>query len=235
MALAGSLIGAWIGARLGADAIPQSRGLRPAGAGAALAVAAMLAFGLHTHSQGGVSASVTLHDVVSGPQRTAIVTAAMKPLDAAHGATWLTATAWQGGGLVVDRMREIRPGVYRSTKPLPLHGDYKALIRMHAGSSLTGLPLYAPADAAIPVAGVPAPRAFVRPFTSDHKLLQREAKTNDPAVTIGAYGIVLLFTLVLLGMLAWGLHRVRVTASPGGHASASQPRRQSVLATPPAA
>jgi hypothetical protein len=235
MALAGSLIGAWMGARLGADTIPQSRGLRPAGAGAALAVAAMLAFGLHTHAQSGVSAKVTLHDVVSGSDRTAIVTASMRPPNAADDATWLTATAWQGGGFVVDRMREIAPGVYRSTKALPLHGDYKALIRMHSGSSLTGLPVYAPADAAIPVAGVPAPRAFVRPFTSDHKLLQREAKTKDPAVTLGAYGVVLFFTLALLGMLAWGLHRVRMTASSGSHASAARPRRRSVLAAPPAA
>jgi hypothetical protein len=234
-ALAGSLIGAYIGARLGADEIPQVGGLRWAGLAGAVAMTAMIAVTLHTPSNTSASAKVTLHDVVSGPERTAIVTARMVPANAANGATWLTATSWQGGGLTVNRLKEIRPGVYQSTKPIPIHGDYKALIRMHAGDSLLGLPIYAPADDAIPVPGVAAPRAFVRPFTSDHKLLQREAKTRDPAVALGAYSVIGFCTLLLLAMLAWGLHRIRVTASPGGYQSASEASRSSVLATPPAA
>ncbi|MEJ7798680.1 MAG: hypothetical protein WKF42_09290 [Solirubrobacteraceae bacterium] len=234
-ALAGSLIGAWIGARLGADEIPDVRGLRAVALLAASTMAAIVAFGLQTPSQTGVSAKVTLRDVVSGARRTAIVTAEMSPPDAAAQASWLTATAWQGGGLVVDHLREVRPGVYQSTKPVPLHGEWKTLIRKHSGTSLTGLPVYAPADAAIPAPSVPAPREIVRPFVSDHKLLQREAKTNDPAVTYGAYGVVGLWTLLLLALLSWGLHRVRVTAAAGIHASAPRPRRPAMLATPPAA
>jgi hypothetical protein len=235
-ALAGSLIGAYIGARLGADDIPQVGGLRWAGLAGAIAMTALVAFGLHTPSEStGATAKVTLRDVVTGPQRTAIVTARMIPANAADGATWLTATSWQGGGLTVDRLKEIRAGVYRSTKPIPIHGDYKALIRMHSGNSIMGLAIYAPADDAIPAPEVPAPRAFVRPFISDHTLLQREAKTNDPSITAGAYGIIGLCTLLLLAMLAWGLHRIRVTASPDGYESSAESRRASVLATPPAA
>jgi hypothetical protein len=234
-ALAGSLIGAWIGARLGADDIPQVSGLRWAGVAGAVAMTAMVAYGLHTPSQVGAVAKVTLHDVDKGAERTAIVTARMIPPSAADGATWLTATAWQGGGLTVDRLREIRPGVYQSSKPIPIHGDYKALIRLHSGNSIAGLPIYAPADAAIPAPLVPAPRAFIRPFISDHTLLQREAKGNDPAIAVGAYGVIAFCTLVLLAMLAWGMHRIRATASPGGWRSASAPSSQSVLATPPAA
>jgi hypothetical protein len=235
-ALAGSLVGAYLGARLGADdGVPQG-GLRWAGLAGGLAMVAMIGFSLHTTVQPGVSAEVTLHDVAHGPDRSAIVTAKLSPPGAAKDATWLTATAWQGRGLVVDRLREIRPGVYRSTQPIPVHGSFKTLLRLHTGNALSGLPIYAPADDAIPVAGVAAPRAFVRPFTSDHKLLQREAKVRDPAVTLGAYAVVAFFTVLLLAMLAWGLHRIRVTASPGGHESASQTRRQApALATPPAA
>ncbi|MDX6681016.1 MAG: hypothetical protein QOG94_1055, partial [Solirubrobacteraceae bacterium] len=238
MALAGSLVGAWMGARLGADDVPQGAGgLRWAGLGGALAVAAMIAFGLYTPAQHGVSAKVTLTDVDGGPRRTAIVTARLDPPAAADDATWLTATAWQGGGLVVDRLREIRPGVYRSTKPVPLYGDWKTLIRMLDGSSLSGLPIYAPVDRAIPVAGVAAPRSFDRPFVSDHKLLQREAKVGDPAVTLGAYGVIVFFTILLLAMLAWGLHRIRVTSSTWrSYTPAPDPSYDGpLLATPPAA
>jgi hypothetical protein len=235
-ALAGSLIGAYLGARLGADdGVPQVSALRWAGLAGAVAMTAMIAFTLHTPPESGVSAKVTLHDVVSGPNRTAIVTAALNPPDAAKHATTLTATAWQGRGLTVNRLKEIGPGVYQSTVPIPMHGKYKTLIRMQVGHSLMGLPIYAPEDDAIPIAGVPAPRTFVRPFTSDHKLLQRESKQKDPAVAFGAYSVIGFFTVLLLVMLAWGLHRIRVTASPGGYESASEPRRRSVLATPPAA
>ena len=113
----------------------------------------------------------------------------MIPPNAADGATWLTVTSWQGGGLTVNRLKEIRPGVYQSTEPIPIHGDWKTLIRMHTRQLDHG-----PADLRARRRRrsrrreVPAPRAFVRPFVSDHKLLQREAKTNDPGDHRGAYG-----------------------------------------------
>jgi hypothetical protein len=234
-ALAGSLVGAYMGSRLGADDLPQPGGLRWAGLAGAVAMTGLIAFALQTPTQVGPIAKVTLHDVNKGPERTAIVTARMIPPSTADGATWLTATAWQGGGLTVNRLREIRPGTYRSTEPIPVYGKYKTLIRLHTGHSIAGLPIYAPADAAIPAPVVPAPRAFIRPFISDHTLLQREAKSRDPAITVGAYAVIGFCTLVLLAMLAWGLHRIRVTAAPGSYRSASEPRSQSVLATPPAA
>jgi hypothetical protein len=237
-ALAGSLIGAWMGARLGADeGVAQGAGLRWAGLAGAVATAALVAFGLYTPSQAGVSARVTLRDVDRGPQRTAIVTARITPAGGADGATWLTATAWQGGGLVANRMKQIGPDLYRSTEPIPVYGSWKALIRMHHGSSLSGLPLYAPADAAIPAPAVVAPRSFERPFVDDKALLQREAKVGDPAVTYGAYGVIGFFTLLLLAMLAWALHRIRVTSSswrsytPAPDTTYDGP----LLATPPAA
>ncbi len=234
-ALAASLIGAWMGARLASDEIPNVRGLREVGLGGAVVVAGIIAFCLYTPSSSTATAKVTLRDVNSGPARTAIVTAQMNPPSAADGATTLTATAWQGGGLVVSHMKQIRPGVYRSQEPIPLWGDYKALIRMQMGNSLLGVPIYAPADAAIPAPLVPAPRTFVRPFQSDHKLLQREAKTKDPLVTYGAYGVIGFVTFVLLGMLSWGLHRVRLTAVGSRGAASESRRKASALATPPTA
>ncbi|MEA2157374.1 MAG: hypothetical protein QOE11_3514 [Solirubrobacteraceae bacterium] len=213
MALAASLVGAWIGARLGSERIAHSVPLRWTALASALAIGAMLAFPLFTQSTTDLSARVALRDVTTGAQRTAMATIRLTPRDGADNATWLTATAWQGGGLVVNRLRRVSEGVYETTKPVPLHGDWKTMIRLHTGNAVLGLPLYAPADAAIPIAGIAAPHgSFQRGFLSDHELLQRESKTQDAAITWGAYGVVFAITLLLLAMLAWGLHRVGVTA-----------------------
>jgi hypothetical protein len=212
MAIGACLIGAWLGARLGAETVRQVPRLRVAGVAGAAIVALLIAISLYTPAEKGVTAAVSLREVQGGPQRTVTATVTLRPRDAAKDARWLTATAWQGGGLVVDRLREDREGVYRTTQPIPVHGDWKTMIRLHTGNSITGLPLYAPADAAIPAAAVPAPQRFTRSFISDTELLQREAKTADPAVTIGAYAAVLALTLLLLGAMAWAVHRVGATA-----------------------
>jgi hypothetical protein len=215
MAICASLLGAWIGARLSADDLPyaQTAHLRLPAVAAALAIFAMLAFPLFTKSDSDVSASVALTNVHSGPQRTVKATVTLTPRDAADHAKWLTITSWQGDGhLTADRLTRVAEGVYRSNRAVPVYGEWKTMIRLHVGRSILGLPIYAPEDRAIPVAGVAAPARFTRNFQSDHKLLQREAKTQDQTITYAAYGTVLFFALLLLAMLAWGLHRVGTTA-----------------------
>ena len=136
-----------------------------------------------------------------------------KPPPAAEDASWLTITAWQGGGrLVVDRLDKVSEGVYRTTKAIPVHGSWKAMLRMHNGNAISALPIYAPRDTAIPVAGIAASSRFERPFYSDKKLLQREAKTQDAWITNAGYGTVLAIALALIALPAWGIHRVAATA-----------------------
>jgi hypothetical protein len=212
MAIAASIIGAWVGARLGSERIEYSRPLRWAALASACAVFAMLSFPLVTQSTTDLSGRVALRDVQTGAQRTAMATVTLSPRDGADGAKWLTVTAWQGGGLVVDHLRRVREGVYQTTKPIPLHGSWKTMVRLHKGNAILGLPIYAPADAAIPVPAVTAPSRLHRAFLSDHELLQRESRTQAGWITWSAYLTVLFFTLVLLVLLAWGLHRVGVTA-----------------------
>jgi hypothetical protein len=216
VAVAGALVGAWIGARLSFEPMPSTRALRLGAVAGAVAIFACVGFALYKPSDSGVSANVVLTpaatDASGGRQVAADVT--LNPRDAADDAEWLTATAWQGGGLVVDRLRRVGPGRYRTTKPIPVNGSWKAMIRLHVGNSLTALPLYLPEDKAIPAKGVPAPARFTSPFASDHKLLQREAKTTAPAVTVIAYGVVLAIALSLLALLAWGLHRLGGVKSP---------------------
>jgi len=212
MALAASLLGAWVGARLDDD-IPYDRSLRPVAIGASLAIFAMIAFPLFTTTQTGVRGSVQLTTAQSGPQRTVNATVTLTPRDAADGAKWFTVTAWQGGGrLVVDRLERVSEGVYRTTKPIPVHGSWKANVRLHKGNSIAALPIYAPRDTAIPVAGIAARARFERAFQSDKKLLQREAKTQEGWITSAGYGTVLAIALALIALLAWGIRRVGVTA-----------------------
>jgi hypothetical protein len=212
MAISASLLGAWVGARLD-DEIPYTPSLRPVALVTSIAIFAMIAFPLFTSAQSGVGATVALTEAQGAPQRTVNATITLAPRDAADGAKWFTVTAWQGDGrLVVDRLERVAEGVYRTTKPIPVHGSWKANVRLHKGNSLVALPIYAPRDTAIPVAGIPAPARFERSFQSDKKLLQREAKTRNDAITYAGYGTVLGLALLLIAMLAWGIHRVAVTA-----------------------
>lgn len=209
-AIAGSLIGAWIGTHLSPEPLERSPLLRRAAVCGAAMLAALVVFGLYTTPQQGVSARVALHDVAgSGKGREVEGTVRISPPDAAASAKWFDVTAWQGGGLVVDPLKRIGPGLYRTTEPIPVYGNWKAMVRLHEGNSLTALPIYLPRDEAIPVGEVPAPaHPFTRPFGNEHKLLQREQKGGSPLLVAVAYSTVAAIALSLLVLLAWALHRL---------------------------
>jgi hypothetical protein len=226
-ALAGGLLGAWIGARLTVEPTPRVPALRTAAIAGASIVALIVCFSLYKPADEGVRATVALTDVTTGPEREVQATVRLDPPDAADDAEWLTATAWQGGGLVVDRLERVGPGTYRTTEPIPVHGNWKALIRMHNGNSLTVAPIFLPEDQAIPAKEVPAEAQFTRTFVPDHEVLQREQKSSAPALTILAYGVVVVIALGLLALLAWGLHRLATSVSE------PPPRRPQEQETPP--
>jgi hypothetical protein len=213
-ALAGATIGAWIGSHLAIERPKRPPALRVAALCSALVLAALVAFGLHTSSEKGVSAHLVLHDIAAGPGRQAQVTIALQPPGAAAGAKWFDVTAWQGGGLVVDRLRRTGPGHYRTTEPIPISDSWKAMVRLHKGDSLTALPIYLPRDAAIPVGEVRATHSFTRDFRNEHKLLQREQKGGGAVLVAFAYSVVAAVTLGLLALLAWALHRLSAGVRP---------------------
>lgn len=213
-ALAGATIGAWIGSHLVVERPKRPPTLRAAAVCSALVLAALVAFGLHTSAGQGVSARVILHEVAGGPGRQAEAAIALQPADAAQGAEWFDVTAWQGGGLVVDRLQQTGPGLYRTTEPIPVSGSWKTMVRLHKGDSLTGLPIYLPRDAAIPVGEIPATHSFTREFRDEHKLLQREQTGGSSVLVAIAYSVVAAVTLGLLGLLAWALHRLSAGVRP---------------------
>ena len=169
----------------------------------------MVGYGLHVNNDAqGATASFQLHDVAGGSGRYVQARVTLDPRTAADGSKWVTATAWQGGGLVVNRLRKISEGVYETTKPIPVNGDWKALLRVHKGDAILGAPIYLPDDPAIPAKGVPAKAQFTRPLTADHHILQREAKSASGILPKFAYGAVLAIALALCALMAWGLGRL---------------------------
>ena len=218
-AIAGALLGAWAGSRLALTPAPGLPSLRRAAVAGAAGVAALVAFALFKPADDGVTARVALTDAGGGAGRTVDADVRLSPAGAAEDAEWLTATAWQGGGLVVDRLRKVGPGHYRTTEPIPVHGNWKALIRLHDGNSLTAVPVFLPRDQAIPAKEVPAGDGFTRTFVADHQILQREQKSAASWLTVAAYLTVVAIALGLLAILVWGLHRLA-----GGGASQGPPR-----------
>ncbi|HET9199300.1 MAG TPA: hypothetical protein VFN92_13720 [Solirubrobacterales bacterium] len=213
-AIAGATIGAWIGSHLAAEPVERSPQLRRSAICSAAVLAALVAYGLYTPTEEGVSAQVALREVKAAPDREVEATVRISPPDAAADAEWFDVTAWQGGGLVVAPLERTGPGVYRTSEPVPVHGNWKAMIRLHDNSSLTALPIFLPRDEAIPVGETPAPAHFTRSFSDEHQLLQREAKPGPPFLTVLAYSVVVAIALSLLALLAWALHRLAVGGPP---------------------
>jgi hypothetical protein len=213
-AIGAATIGAWIGTHLSPEPLERSPLLRRAALCSAAVLAALVAYGLYTPTQEGVSAQVSLRDAGGSAGREVEATVRLDPPDAAADAEWFDVTAWQGGGLVVAPLERTGPGVYRSTEPIPVYGNWKAMIRLHDVNSLTALPIYLPRDAAIPVGEVPAPAHFTRAFGDEYKLLQREQKGGSPLLVALAYSTVAAITLSLLALLAWALHRLSAGVRP---------------------
>jgi len=212
--IAGGIIGGLLGAGL-RGSLPRPTVTRVAFAASIVAVAALVGNGLATTTPDNVRASVALTEDRGAPEREANATVRIEPRQAADGAAWLTVTAWQGGGLVLDRLDRVSDGVYRTTRPIPLHGDWKALVRLHRGREILGMPIFLPADRAIPAAKVPAPARFTRPFRADRDILQREKKGSVPSwLWTTASLVVLVLALAFVSALALGLGRVSRRSGP---------------------
>jgi hypothetical protein len=226
--VAGGLVGALIGCALNGR-LPEARAVRAVPIVALVAIMAVFADGLWTTVPQNLRARVTLNDVRPAPERSVSATVRIHPASAADSPAWLNITAWQGGGLVVDGLKPRGEGVYRTTKPIPVHSEWKATLRLQRGHEVLGLPLYMPRDAAIPAPRVAAKPSFTRTFVSDHRLLQRERKQGVPgwlatAAPLGVMAIALGF----LTTLAWGLGRVarRGAPPPRGPRRGPHPRPQ---------
>jgi hypothetical protein len=206
--VAGGVIGAFVGGCLRTPVSERRPETRWAPAAAAVATVALFAWALPMNAGPGIKASVTLSDVTPAPERTVNANVKLDPPDAAENAEWLNATAWQGGGSVVEPLEEVGPGEYRTTTPLPVYDNWKVTLRLQKDRTVAGLPVFMPADPAIPVKEIPATQRFEREFILDKENLLREQKKGVSGALTGiAYLVVLAIGLGLVASLAWGLSR----------------------------
>ena len=232
VAIASGILGAFIGSCWRAPLEGGSRApLRGVAALAGLvAIAAVVGYGLQTEPARGASAAVSLEQVDPAPERTVEATVRIDPPSAAAGADWLNATAWQGQGFHLDRLEAVdaEAGVYRTTEPLPVHGSWKSLIRLHARDSLVGLPVYLPEDPAIPAEGIPAAPRFEREFIADTEILQREQAEDVPGWTkLVGYAVVGGIVAIIIALLGWIL--IRLASSYSAPWPPRRPRQRAGL------
>jgi hypothetical protein len=159
----------------------------------------------------GVRATFDLNVQNTPDGRLATGTVQLDPPNAANDAYWFNVTSWQGkdGPAHIDTLDQIGPGRYRITEPIHVDGTWKTTLRLHKGRQLAGLPIFLPADPAIPVSEVPVQPQMTRSFVLDHKNLQREQKPDVPGwLTLVAYLGVGGISLALIVVIGWGLARL---------------------------
>jgi hypothetical protein len=222
-AVGGGLIGGWFGSSLnrtaGEAVAPTTGAARWLPAVGFAGVLACFAVSLPITTGPAVRADVTLREIGAAPQRTVQATIHLTPANAADSAQWFTATSWQGGGEVVDRLRHTGPGTWETTRPVPVHDSWKTTLRLQRGSDLLGLPVYMPQDDAIPAAGIPADPSFTRSFQLDKTLLQREQKSGvSSSLWTTAYlvigGLAVLALLCIALGTSWAARRAPAPGQP---------------------
>ena len=183
---------------------------------AVLVIGGAVANGLHIVVPREDTATITLTDQPSpaGQRMVRADVLLTPPTMVSDHPEWLTILSWQGRmennrGLAIDRLKKVGPGHYVSTQPVPVWGSWKTLLRVQDGYTMTAVPIYEPADDAIPAPEVPALTSSTRPFVQEITILQRERDQNAPEWLYTAGSIVVLFlTLMVIAALTWGAGQI---------------------------
>jgi len=204
--------------------LPARSTCRAIVAGSVLVIAAATANGLYATVPKDASATMTLTDVGTEAEPEVMARVTIDPADLvdAHPA-WVQITAWQGGdpGVVTDRLKRTGDNTWESTKPVPVGGSWKTLLRVQDGRTLAGVPIFLPADEALDAKETPAAAAFTRDFVPEIEILQRERKFDAPGWIWGfANFIVLMCSLAVIGGTA--VATARVSRSIAAHESADE-------------
>ena len=218
-AIAAGVVGGFVSRALVAPDAPRQEVSAWVAVAAGVVVVAALAYPIPMTDVPGALAQVTLTDVTTGDEREVEATVRLSPPDLAENAEFINVTAWQGAlwrpgvNSFASPLAKVEPGVYRSTEPIPVHGEWKALIRVHKDRAMIAAPIFLPEDKAIPAEGVPAEATFEREFVLGQKLLLREAKEAPGWLTIVAYLLTLAVLAVWVGGVAWGVRHLRRTGT----------------------
>ncbi|MCK0176165.1 hypothetical protein [Mycolicibacterium sp. F2034L] len=199
-----------------------------------LAIGGAAANGLQYQTPQNATAAITLTEAppVNG-QRHVTADVRFNPPDlVSENPNWVAVLGWQGGlanetGQFVDTLEQVGPGHYVSTKPMPVAGTWKTLLRLHDGSTLAAVPIYLAGDPGIGAQEVPAEAQFTRPFVSEITILQRERSPDIPQSLwlIGCL-VVLVCTLAMVAGITWGGGRIN-NSEPSASEAELQPFAQS--------
>jgi len=217
-ALAGGVIGGLIGRALVADHREPQRTPRAWAALAWLAAVASIGWALPVHAAAG-SAHLTLTDVPGPCGRWAKVAVQLGQPEQATDANWFLTLAWQGRkagdqGLVMAPFHRTGPDTWATNEAVPLFGSWKTIVRLHRGRNLEVVPVYLPADPAIPAAAVTTGASATRAFVHDKAVLQREAVGGSVGLQRGAYAVLIGVAVIWLATLGWGLRRLESSTRP---------------------
>ncbi|WP_350278213.1 hypothetical protein [Kribbella sp. HUAS MG21] len=211
------LVGAWLATRYAEVAGEQRatgikhirsiavRRTHQLGAVGLAAVVATVFFCVPRTAGPGVSGVVSLERMATGAEPTAYVTITVSPADAAEGARWFEALAWQGGGLVYHPMQKVAEGTYQSAEPLPMYGKWKSMVRLHQGQrDMVASWVYAPEDPAIEKPAIQVSDGQTVQFVNEQEVLRREERTDVPRWMWNAgYALLGVVGLLEVAGIAW--------------------------------
>ncbi len=206
--LAGGALGALLGAGLRGE-LPARRTRRIAAAVAAVVLVVLGANALWTSAPADVRAQVTLTPVSSSDGRAALVTVRVTPASAAADHEWLAAIAWQGGGILVRNLHAAGAGVWKTSEPVPLYGDWKTSLRLQQGRALLAIPLHLPREPSVPTPGITRPERFSASFGPDVEVMQTERRDYVPGWLWSPAALIMLLACGLfVAAIAAGVARV---------------------------
>ena len=156
-----------------------------------------------------MSGVVSLERAATGAEPTAYVTITLTPGDAADGARWFEALAWQGGGLEYHPMDKVVDGTYRSRDALPMYGRWKSMVRLHQGQrDMVAARVYAPEDAAIEKPAIQVSNGQRVDFVNEQQVLRREERTDVPRwMWSGGHALRAVVGLLEVLGIAWLVDR----------------------------
>ena len=221
--IAAAIVGGFIGRALARRDQPRQTVPVWVAVAAGVVTVAALAYPIPMTDLPGAQVAMTLDEVAGGDGRSVNATLKFSPPEIADTADYVNVTAWQGAewrkgvNSIVDPLERVGPGEYRTTQPIPVHGEWKALVRLHNGRAMTGAPIFLPEDTGIPAEEVPAEASVTRDLVLGQKILLREAKEAPLWITWVAYLLTLGIIAVWIGGVGLGVRhlRRRSPAAPG--------------------
>ena len=200
--------------------------------GTVLVIAAAVANGLWATVPKDASATIKTSQVGTEAQPQVMTEITVQPADLIDAdPAWVQLTAWQGGtegvdkGIVTHRLERTGDNTWVSTRPVPVGGNWKTLLRVQDGRMLTAVPIFLPEDPPIDAKEVPVEAESTRDFVPEIEILQRERDLAAPGWLWGVANlVVLLCSLAIVAGIA--VATGRVSRSIAAHRESEQAEKE---------